>query len=62
MKHISVRCLNVRGHLGVRTCDIFFFVSLALAGAWLLFNGLLAFLFSLRYVICEVLTPMMSQK
>ena len=31
----------------------FFFVSLARAGVWLLFNGLLAPLFSLFYVICE---------
>ena len=31
----------------------FFFVFLARAGVWLLFNGLLALLFSLFYVICE---------
>ena len=31
----------------------FFFVSLARAGVWLLFNGLLALLFSFFHVICE---------
>ena len=31
----------------------FFFVSLARTGVWLLFNGLLALLFSLFYVVCE---------
>ena len=32
---------------------IFFFVFLARAGVWLLFNGLLALLFSLFYLIWE---------
>ena len=36
--------------LGEKTFDIFFFVFLARAGVWLLFNGLLALLF---YVIRE---------
>ena len=31
----------------------FFFVLLACVGVWLLFNSLLALLFSLFYVICE---------
>ena len=31
----------------------FFFVLLACVGVWLLFNGLLALLFSLFYVICK---------
>ena len=35
------------------TCDIFSFVSLARAGVWILFNGLLALLVSLVYVIRE---------
>ena len=39
-------------YLGVRTCDIFS-VSLVRAGVWLLFNGLLALLFSLFYVMRE---------
>ena len=44
-----------RVYLGVSTCDPFFVVvvSLALAGVWLLFNGLLAVLFSLFCVIGE---------
>ena len=29
-------------YLGVKTCDTFFFVSLARAGVWLLFNALSA--------------------
>ena len=32
---------------------IFFFVSLARVGVWLLYNGLLVLLFSLFYVILE---------
>ena len=40
-------------YLGARTCDIFFYVLLARAGVWLLFNGLLALLFSFFYIIHE---------
>ena len=39
-------------YLGVKTSDIFF-VLLARVGVWLLFNSLLAILFSLFHVIRE---------
>ena len=37
--------LKMRVYIGVKTCDY--------AGVWLLFNGLLALLFSLFYVVRE---------
>ena len=42
---------------------MFFFVSLGRTGVWLLFNGLLATLFSLLYAMHEFdrFSPMMSQ-
>ena len=42
-----------RVYLGVKLLLTFFFVSLARAGVWLLFIGLLALLLSLFYVIRE---------
>ena len=40
-------------YLGLRTCDISFFVSLGHTRVWLLFRDLLASLFSLFFVIRE---------
>ena len=40
--------------VGVRNSDIFFFGLLAHAEVWLLFNGVLALLFSLFIIICEL--------
>ena len=43
---------QIRIYLGVKTCDIFF-VSLALAGAWLLFyDGLLTACFFVCLFVC----------
>ena len=48
-----------RVYLGVQTCDIFFFVFLARAGVWVLFNGLF---FVLRHLwVWQVFTSRMSQ-
>ena len=44
--------LQMRVYIDVKTSDIFS-VSLAHTGVWLFFNGLLALLFSLFYVIRE---------
>ena len=51
----SFCCIIVQDgvYLGVKTCDIFSFFFLARTGVWLLFNGVLALLFSLFYVIRE---------
>ena len=40
-----------RVYVGVRTCDICFFLLVACARVCLLFSGLLALLFSFRFVI-----------
>ena len=44
---------TILGLLRCKNLWYLFFVSLALSGVWLLFNGLLALLFSLFYVIRE---------
>ena len=52
-KYIRFRDFFSWVYLGERTCDTFLFVLFTCSGIWLLFNGLLAFLFSLITVICE---------
>ena len=44
---------KMQDYISVKTCGIYFFVSKAPASVWFLFNGILALLVSLFYVIRE---------